>query len=305
MTEDAADALTPEALTARLRQAEATILAQAREIAELRDQLADATFAEELRQALVRMGAAGQLTAPVAHNELLDLIVRTAAHVLGAQAASLFLIDHETNELVFEVALGESAAEARRFRVPLGEGIAGWVAATGQPVAVSDASQDPRFAAAIARSIGYIPRSVLCIPLRSGEAIIGVVELFDKANGQPFTAADMELLGQFASQAAVAIEQSRIVRDLTQLFSAVLQGLLPGGSEEEALRRALETHAAAFTERTVQSEWYRETLQITHLVSEISRHGPEARHLCQQILASVAAYVRSQASQNAAGGWLR
>lgn len=300
MAHDAADELAE-----RLRQAESTVAAQERELADLRQQVADAAFADELHQALVRIGAAGLLAAPVAHNQLLDLIIQTAAQVLSARAASLFLIDHETNEMVFEVAIGESSAQARKFRVPMGEGIAGWVAATGQPVAISDASKDPRFASGMAGNIGYVPKSILCIPLRSGDNIIGVVEIFDKTDGQPFTAADMQILGMFASEAAVAIEQSRVVRDLTQMFSVVLAGLLPGGSEEEALRRTLEQNAVEFTERSAQSEQYREALQITHLVSEISRHGPAARQLCRQVMTSVENYVRAQASLNAAGGWMR
>jgi len=191
------------------------------------DDAADAGFAEQLRQALIRMAAAGQLTAPVAHTDVLDLIVGTAAQVLGAQAASLYLIDRATDELVFEVALGESSARARKFRVPVGQGIAGWVAQTGEVALIPDASQDPRFAVNIARSIGYIPKSVLCIPLRSGEAVIGVVQLFDKGSGTPFTANDQVLLEEFAVQAAVAVEQSRAVRDVCELFGVVLEGLLP------------------------------------------------------------------------------
>src|SRR5215211_6214204 len=123
------DGATVAELATRLRQAESRLADQDREIAELRRQLADETFADEL------------LTAPVEYTELLDMIVTTAAQVLQSRAASLFLIDHETQELVFEVALGESASVARRYRVPLGQGIAGWVAATGQPLAIADASQ--------------------------------------------------------------------------------------------------------------------------------------------------------------------
>src|SRR5581483_3690204 len=98
-----------QALAARLAAAEATIRRQDRELVELRTQVSDDSFADQLRQALVRMGAVGQLTAPVAHNDLLDMIVGTAAHVISAQAASLYLLDNVTNELVFVVALGESA----------------------------------------------------------------------------------------------------------------------------------------------------------------------------------------------------
>jgi len=266
------------------------------------DDSADAAFAEQLRQALIRMAAAGQLTAPVAHTDLLDLIVGTAAQVLGAQAASLYLIDRATNELVFEVALGESAAEARKFRVPVGQGIAGWVAQTGEATLIPDASQDPRFAANIARSIGYIPKSVLCIPLRADDAVIGVVQLFDKGSGAPFTEADQALVEEFAVQAAVALEQSRAVRDVCEMFGVVLEGLVPYEGGDAAARGALAAHARAFAERTRQSARYRDALRITELVSEISRHGPEGRRLCAELLKSVAEYASSPEPEPAPAG---
>ncbi len=295
-----------QALAARLEAAETTIHRQARELVELRAQAPDDSFADQLRQALVRMGAASQVTAPVAHNDLLDLIVGTAARVISAQAASLYLIDHATNELVFVVALGESAHRARQFRVPVGTGIAGWVAQTGEPTLVPDASQDPRFAANMAQSIGYIPGPVLCVPLRSGSSLIGVVQALNQVGGQAFTDDDMQLLTEFAAEAAVAIEQSRVVRDVGQLFLVVLNELLPRQADDDPeRRRTLEAHATEFAARVEQSEQYREALKITSLVTEVSGQGPEARHLCQEILASVAAYVRNQPGDSAARGWTR
>ena len=292
-------------LTGRLQAVQATIERQERELAELRADAADAAFAAELREALVRRAASGRLAAPAGQSELLGMILRTAARVISAEAGALFLLDQETNELLFEAALVEADASEGRFRIPVGQGIAGWVAATAQPVAISDASQDPRFAETISRSVGYVPKSVLCIPLYSHDAIVGVIQLCDKDGGRPFTAVDMEILGQFASQAAAAIEQSRALRDLSQLFCVVLEGLLPGMSEEAALQRALETSAPDVTEHAAASEHYREALEITHLISEVSQHGPEARRICCQIMASVAEYMRGQATQNAAAGWLR
>ena len=86
-------------LAARLRRAEATGAEQQREIAALRSQLADAAFADELREALVRQDASGQWAAPAVHNELLEMIVRTAAHVLDARGATLYLVDYESYDL--------------------------------------------------------------------------------------------------------------------------------------------------------------------------------------------------------------
>src|SRR5215216_5078546 len=84
----------------------------------------DAAYARRLHGAILRLGVLGELAAPVSQNTLLELLVGTAAQVLGAQAASLLLLDRATNELVFEVALGGAAAEAVKFRVPVGQGIA-------------------------------------------------------------------------------------------------------------------------------------------------------------------------------------
>jgi GAF domain-containing protein len=265
---------------------------------------ADAAFAHELRAALLRRSAGGAPLALGAHTELIEQILRTAAHALAAEAGVLFLIDHDAEELVCMAALVDSAS-ARGFRVPLGAGIVGWVAATGQPLAISDASQDPRFAGSISRGAGYVPKSVLCLPLRSDELVIGVLQLCDKNGGEPFTANDMALLGHFATLAAVAIEQSRVVRDLAQLFCVILQALLPGVSENEALREAIEAQSLSVGERTAQSAQYQEALEITHLISAISQQGPAARRHCLQLLTHVATYIRGQASLNAAGGWLR
>jgi signal transduction protein with GAF and PtsI domain len=268
------------------------------------ERVADAAFARELRDALVQRSAGGAPLVLGAHTELIEQILGTAAHALAADAGVLFLIDHDAEELVCMAALIDSES-ARGFRVPLGAGIVGWVAATGQPLAISDASQDPRFAGTISRGAGYVPKSVLCLPLRSEDLVIGVLQLCDKNGGEPFTSNDMALLGHFATLAAVAIEQSRVVRDLAQLFCVILQALLPGVSEAEALREALEAQSISLGERTAQSAQYQEALEMTHLISAISQQGPAARQHCEQVLTHVAAYIRGQASLNAAGGWLR
>jgi GAF domain-containing protein len=179
------------------------------EISRLRRKLADERFAEELKDALTLAAAAGEIASPVTHSRLLEMIVETAASVIPSRAASLFLIDEETEELIFEVALGPEAEEVRKFRIPLGQGIAGLVAVSGQPMAISDASSDPRQAADIAKRVGYEPESILCVPLIHNEVVIGVLELLDREGAPSYSAADMATSGLFANQAAVAIEQSR------------------------------------------------------------------------------------------------
>ena len=117
---------------------------------------------------------------PVTHARLLQLIVETAADVIGARAGALFLVDEAHNELTFEVAIGPKAAEVKRIRLPHGQGVAGLVAVSGQPMAIADAGSDPRHARDIAQLIGYYPETILCVPLFYGDHLTGVLELLDK-----------------------------------------------------------------------------------------------------------------------------
>ncbi len=134
--------------------------------------------------------------------------METAAGVIPARSTALFLIDEEAEEFDFEVALGPESDQVRGMRVPLGHGIAGLVAVSGQPMAVSDAGTDPRQAADIAKSVGYAPGTILCVPLFYNEEVVGVLELLDREGAETYNAHDMATLGLFANQAAVAIGQS-------------------------------------------------------------------------------------------------
>src|SRR5437868_1227002 len=89
------------------------------EVERLRGRLALEKYAGELREALVMAATVGTIASPVTHSRLLEMIVEAAAHVISARAASLLLINRQTQELVFEVALGQKAEEVKKFAVPL------------------------------------------------------------------------------------------------------------------------------------------------------------------------------------------
>ena len=259
------------------------------EIVRLRRRLADERFAEELKETLTLAATAGTIAAPVTHSRLLAMVVETAASVIPSRAASLFLIDEEAGELVFEVALGSKAEEVSKFRVPLGHGIAGLVAVSGQPMAISDARSDPRRAADIARSVGYEPESILCVPLFYDEEVIGVLELLDPEGTPSYSAADMATLGLFANQAAVAIEQSRNQRNLAALFGEVL-GSLRGPDEH----RGLGEEGRSFVAGVEEDPSHRRALGLAALVREISHAGEEEHRACRAILEGFAGYLRSR-----------
>jgi GAF domain-containing protein len=266
---------------------------------------ADAAYARRLRDALGGLGVLGTLAAPQNYHQLLTLLVRNAIQVTGARVGTLRLLDKATNELVFEViegaALPPQAIEAaRQFRVPLGQGIAGWVAASGQAVVRSDLAADARYAAEAQQRVGFVPNSMLCLPLNGEDGILGVIELFDKRDGSPFSADDMGTLGLFGEAAAVAITQSQVLNDLTRLFAVLLQRLLSDTPDAVLLQ----DHAPELVARVIGASDYRDAIQIALTAGQIARQGPEARRYCLQVLEAFADYLRAQQNRATLGGRL-
>jgi signal transduction protein with GAF and PtsI domain len=279
----------PDALT----QAQQTILRQAEEIERLRAQLEADSLAQELRQAFSLAAIAGTIASPIAHSRLIELIIETAVHVIKARAASLFLIDEQTQELVDVHPVGPRSEQIESLRVPMGQGIIGLVALNAQPMAVSEAQRDPRHASDIAQRLGYLPQSILCVPLVSNDKVIGVLELLDKEGAPSFNTADIEALGLFANQAAVALEQSGSHRSLGAFIAGMLESLHPTeGSQRD--------HAYAFAANIEEDIAYRRALELAQLVQQIAREGEPELKVCQAVLSSFAEYIRSQESQAAA-----
>jgi signal transduction protein with GAF and PtsI domain len=136
----------------------------------LRVQLDQTGAAARIGDALAAAAIAEEIVAPATHQRLLEMIVETAASVISAKAGALFLIDEEAGDLVFQVALGGSADEVKNIRVPLGHGIAGGVALSGLPLAVSNVSSDRRWAKDIGEKADHVPASIVCVPLFYGTA---------------------------------------------------------------------------------------------------------------------------------------
>ncbi len=150
--------------------------------------------------------AAGVLGTEDAYRSLLQATVEVARAIFHAKAASVFLLDQETDELVFEAVAGEGAGELVGKRFPSSTGVAGWVLTTGQPLVVDDLTADTRFSREAAESTGYIPRGLMAVPLLVEERALGVLEVLDRPADSTFTLAEMNLPGLFANQAAVALD---------------------------------------------------------------------------------------------------
>ncbi len=161
--------------------------------------------------------------------EVLDIVMNKIKDLIMAEAWSILMLDESTNELVFEVALGDKGQQVKEMRLAMGQGVAGWVAQHRQPVIVPDASQDQRFFKGVDQRTGFHTKSIIATPLISRGRLLGVVEIMNKLGDMPFTEKDLELLEILADHAAIAIENARlyekaqrlaITDDLTGLYNS-------------------------------------------------------------------------------------
>ncbi|SCE47877.1 GAF domain-containing protein [Streptomyces sp. Termitarium-T10T-6] len=112
-------------------------------------------------------------------SELLQSVVDVARAIFGAEASSVFLLDEEADELVFQAVSGQGEEFLVGRRFPAGRGIAGWVATSGEPMVVDDLSADPSFDRSLAESTAYVPNALMAAPLISDARILGVLEVLD------------------------------------------------------------------------------------------------------------------------------
>ena len=147
-----------------------------------------------------------EISAAHAVEGLLDSIVMKSLSIVGAEAGSVLLLDEDEGRLFFKSAVGEKGEEAKRLRVPLDDGIVGWVTSHGEPVICNDPAGDPRHSRAIASQIGYTPRNIVCVPLVFGERTLGAIEILGKTAGRDFTDEDLKILSLIGGQVAKAID---------------------------------------------------------------------------------------------------
>src|SRR5262245_29017758 len=150
--------------------------------------------------------SAGVLGAEESYRTLLRSTVEVARAIFHAKAASVFLLDEEADELVFEAVAGEGADTLVGQRFPADTGVAGWVLVTQQPLVVEDLTKDTRFSREAAESTGFVPRGLMAVPLLADEKALGVLEVLDRPQQTRFSLQEMDLLGLFANQAAIALD---------------------------------------------------------------------------------------------------
>jgi signal transduction histidine kinase len=185
-----------------------------------------------------------QLTSTLELQPLLKNILESAVNILNTEAGSLFLVDEQTDELIFQVTVGPVASNLVGQRLPPGTGFVGKAVDTRQPVIVNDVQATQTWNAETDRQTGFITRAILVVPMEVKDRIIGVIEIINKRDGLPFGVDDQNLLSAFAGQAAVAIENARLYTMTDQELTARVEELSVMQRIDRELNASLELDRA-------------------------------------------------------------
>ena len=170
------------------------------------------TSRNDIIETLIEVGTA--LCSTLRLRDLLETMMARARDVLDAEASSVMLLDETGKTLRWEVAQGAGAGKLQTLIVPLGSGISGRVAASGQAICIEDAQHDARWEGQrYDKETGFTTRSILCVPIRARDRVIGVVQVLNRRGG-PFSADDQHLLEALAGMGGVAIENARLYEHL-------------------------------------------------------------------------------------------
>ena len=159
------------------------------------------------------------ITSSLKRKKVIKSVIKLACDMLQSETASVLLIDEATNELVFDFSTDLNANQQQKIRVPIGKGISGFVAQTGQSVNIKDVSKDSRWYADVDQKSGFETHSLLCVPLKFQDKIIGTAQVLNKVDESVFTQFDQKLLEAFAAQAAIAIQNARLFEELQTAYN--------------------------------------------------------------------------------------
>jgi len=160
--------------------------------------------------------------------KVLSKIMERACTLVDARTWLVMLVDEESDDLVFEAASGRTRQKANKYRLKIGEGVAGWAAKDKSPKLVADITKEKHFLKAIDRVVGVSTRSIMAVPIMSKGRLLGVIEVINKDGVGGFTDKDQHEVSRLMDQMALAIDRSRmyqkmeglvITDDLTKLFN--------------------------------------------------------------------------------------
>jgi GAF domain-containing protein len=207
----------------------------------------------------------------------------TVREVFRAAACSLALLTDDEEELLFVAAAGAGASQVLGVRLPTSTGIAGFVVSSGQALAVTDPRRDPRFALDVAEQTGFVPTSILAVPVATPERTYGVLEVLDRDEDRAGSADDLRLLSLFADQAALTLAGARGLDDVGRVL---LEALARVDDADPDLAAGFAAAAADLPEVDA------DLLALARLFADLAASDTAARRLALRLVTDVAGYAR-------------
>tara|TARA_B100000959_G_C14945097_1_gene609515 strand:- start:927 stop:1817 length:891 start_codon:yes stop_codon:yes gene_type:complete len=264
------------------------------------DQSADEIFSDET--VIVALDLVRQRSLESATEQTLNMIIDVAMSAMSTEAGSLLLIDEDRSELTFVAVRGERADILKGRRLSAGEGIAGFVAASGQALAVSDVHESAEWDASTDEAIQFNTRNLLAVPVSGTSGVIGVLEVVNSKGRMTFSQEEIELLSGLASLAGLIIERSgaslrELVSELEQLMGGPIDVSLAqgGGGHQGDLDRKLSS--------ITTSDSYRRAVSIAFFTAKLGSRGPRAQEMCEGVLRLLDQYLEKE-DHNLENDWL-
>ncbi|MBD3271414.1 MAG: GAF domain-containing protein, partial [Elusimicrobia bacterium] len=214
-------------------------------------------------------------------DDVLDNLMSMAMRIIDAEGCSILLQNLENNTLSFVAASGGKHDEIRNVSLKKGEGIAGWVAEHNESLLIPDVRRDVRFSNRIDQYSGFETQSVLAVPLRIEDTVIGVAEAINKRGGGSFTFNDRRILDTFASTGAMAIQKARLYEDLNELFISTVRSVADAIEAKDPYTRGHSERIRRFSlmiaDKLNLDDKNKQDLGLSSLLHDVGKIGvPEA-----------------------------
>ncbi len=231
------------------------------------------------------LAIAGSLNSTLDLDYLLQKIGLASERLLDSEASSIMLLDDTKKFLYFKVATGQKGSALKKMTLPVGKGIAGWVAQNRQSLIVNDTQTDPRFAAMFDKSSGFQTRQLIAVPMITRGELVGVAEVLNHRGNKPYTDSDLGLLSSLANLASVAITNTKLIQDQKNFFSHMLELI---SIAVEVSRPGMESHpahcarlACAVGKRMEVSEYDYRSLYYAGLLHDIGYVGMKSHRMLE------------------------
>jgi len=242
-------------------------------------------FEAQLRDAVRAVDVANLLTSPLRRS--IENLLHVAGDAMGSDEASVLVRDGNRGGLKFLAAIGEVADKLMKVRLPPGKGIAGFVFASGQPVAVADVAQDETFYAEVDRATGYSTHTILATPLRVEGETVGVLEFVNRLGEppyQPFTPDEMDKAAHFADALATLVDAHETAGLVETLFERSVKA---GGEGGELV---------TWLKKVRSAPEHRDLLLLAVRLRDIAGRGEQERALCRDVLEALDRFTSGKAA---------